>query len=246
MSYQLYEKYHQKTRPQREVIKKKNFTYRLILNIVEPYLANRKKILDIGCGAGTLSLYIANYDNHIIKGIDISPKAISACKTSAQKLGLIQNTRFQVGNFLKTRIKEDFDLILCTEIIEHLPKDNIAIKKIFNYLKPNGLVIITVPSIKAPLYKTNFVKKFDKKVGHLKRYDEKELKSLLKKIGFKILEIHHTEGPFRNFLFISPLGKIPLKFANRFEIISDLFTFIDNISLKLFGSSQIIIVAQKK
>lgn len=245
MSYQLYEKYHQKTRSQREVIKKKNFTYRLILNTVEPYSVNRKKILDIGCGAGTLSFYLANYGNYV-KGIDISPKAINACKTSAQKLGLTQNTKFQVGNFLKTKIQGDFDLILCTEIIEHLPKDKIAIKKIFNYLKPDGLVIITVPSIKAPLYKTNFVKKFDKKVGHLKRYDGEELKSLLKKTGFKILKIHHTEGPFRNFLFISPLGKIPLKFANRFEIVSDIFTFIDNISLKLFGSSQIIIVAQKK
>ena len=72
-----------------------------------------------------------------------------------------------------------------------------------------------------------------------------ELTGLLKNAGLKIIETRKTEGIFRNFLFYNRLGRLPLKFANRFWIISDIFTSIDNITLKLLGESQLIVVAQK-
>ncbi len=243
-SLSLYEKYHQETKPQRKLIKKKNFTYRLILSILEPYLINGKKILDIGCGAGTLCFYMANRGNHV-KGIDISLKAIRVCKISAQKLGVAQNTRFQTVNFPETAIKESFDLILCTEILEHLVKDNLAIKKMFNYLKAGGMAIISIPSIKAPLHRLGFTKKFDKRVGHLRRYSINKITKLLKKEKFKIIETKKTEGVMRSFLFTSKHTALIIRIANKFQLISDILTFLDNITLKLFGASQIIIVAQK-
>ena len=117
----FYEQYHKKTQFQTKVIQKKNFTYRLILNVLTPYLSNKKKILDIGCGAGTLSLYMATVNpNNYVRGIDISPGAIRACRISARKLGIERNTTFQATSFPETTLKESFNLILCTEILEHL------------------------------------------------------------------------------------------------------------------------------
>jgi len=72
-----------------------------------------------------------------------------------------------------------------------------------------------------------------------------ELTGLLKDAGLKIIETRKTQGIFRNFLFYNRLGNLPLRLANRFWIVSDIFTFIDNITLKLFGESQLIVVAQK-
>ena len=72
-----------------------------------------------------------------------------------------------------------------------------------------------------------------------------ELTGLLRDAGLKIIETRKTEGIFRNFLFYNRLGRLPLRLANRFWIVSDVFTFIDNITLKLFGESQLIVVAQK-
>ena len=69
--------YHQKTKAQHKIIDEGNFTYRVILSIINKYLKGTKKVLDIGCGAGTLDFYLAN-KGHNVTGIDISEKAIEA------------------------------------------------------------------------------------------------------------------------------------------------------------------------
>jgi len=240
----LYEKFYKGIKLQKRIIERKNFTYRLILDFLEPYLIDRKRILDIGCGVGTLSFYIASRGNDV-KGIDISHGAIAACKLNAKGLGLEKNVNFQAVDFLKTEINGGFDLILCSEVLEHLINEQLAIKKIFGNLRNGGILMVSVPSRNAPLFRLGFMKKFDKKVGHLRRYDVSQLLDLFKKNNFEILEVKGTEGIFRNFLFYNWLGALPLRFANRFAIISDIFTFFDNITLRLFGESQIIVVAQK-
>ena len=240
----LYEKYHKETKAQKRVIDCKNFTYRLLLQTIEPQLASGRRVLDIGCGAGTLSFYLANKGLKAM-GIDISTKAIKACRLTAKKLDLAGNTEFSVLDFSKKTIPGQYDLALCLELIEHLKDNKSAIRKIYDNLKDGGLVIISTPSKNAPLYKLGLTKREDKRAGHLRRYTMEELTGLLKEAGLKIVETKKTEGIFRNFLFYNRLGRLPLKFANRFSIISDIFTFIDNITLKLFGESQLIVVAQK-
>jgi 2-polyprenyl-3-methyl-5-hydroxy-6-metoxy-1,4-benzoquinol methylase len=240
----LYENYHKQTGFQRKLIGRKNFTYCLILNTLEPYLGNKQKVLDIGCGAGTLSFYIANKGNFVM-GVDISSRAIKICNITAKKLGLGKAIVFEVGDFLKSKIRERVDLILCCEVLEHLVDDKIAIKKIFNDLKDGGILFITVPSKNAPLLRLGALKRFDRNVGHLRRYSKEQLIILLEDAGFSILKIKKTEGVLRNYLFINWTGNQIVRFANRFGIVADVLTFLDNITLKLFGESQIIVVAKK-
>lgn len=230
-----------------KIINSKNFTYRVLLNYLEKYLYENYYVIDLGCGQGNIALFSAKKTKRV-RGIDISEKSIEIAKKNARLLQLHEKTSFAVEDIEKTKNQtgDKADLIILTEVIEHLRNGLDILQKIHGWLKKDGILFLSTPSKNAPLLKIRRFKKRDKTFGHVKRYSENELKRYLKKFGFKIIEIHHAEGPFRNFLFISPLGKIPLKFANRFEIVSDIFTFIDNISLKLFGSSQIIIVAQKK
>jgi len=240
----LYEKYHEETKAQKRVINRRNFTYRLLLQIIGSQLVSKRRVLDIGCGAGTLSLYLASKGVHAT-GVDISTRAIEACEITAKRLRLEKNADFKVLDFSKKSIKGKFDLVLCLELLEHLEDDKVASKKIYENLGDNGVAIISTPTKSAPLYRLGLTKREDKRSGHLRRYTMEELTGLLKDEGFRIVETRKTEGVFRNFLFYNRLGLLPLKFANRFTIISDLFTFIDNITLKLFGESQIIVVAQK-
>lgn len=102
-----------------------------------------------------------------------------------------------------------FDFIICLEVIEHIEDDKKALKNMFNLLKPSGKLIISTPSKNAPLYKLGVAGKFDKRVGHLRRYSLEELERMLDEVGFTILESYKKEGIIRNFLFLNPIaGKL--------------------------------------
>lgn len=239
----IHEKYHKKTQKQLRTISPNNFTYRILLPQIEKYL-NKKttSILDIGCGAGTLCLYLANKQYQTL-GVDISQKAINQCQMSARALGLQKKARFVSGNFLTKKFFQKFDLVIFTEVIEHLENDKLALKKIHSLLNKNGVLILSTPSQNAPLYKLGLLKKFDREVGHLRRYKMEELTQIIKDQGFKIVDTNKSEGIVRNFLFTNPIAGKSVRIINKFG--GSFVTFIDNISFKLFGESQLFIVAKK-
>jgi len=236
-----HEIFHQKTLMQKRIISEKNFTYRIILSVVNKYFKGKKKILDIGCGVGTICLYLANRNNNVF-GIDISQNAIISCKQSAKSLQF-KNVYFERMDFPNKTPDENFDYIVCSEVIEHLEDDELALRKIYSLLKPKGIVIISTPSKNAPLYKLGLAKEFDDRVGHLRRYTVEELVEKCKVNGFSILDTKKTEGVLRNFLFLNPIAGKFVRFIKFF--LSDIVTFLDDISLRLFGESQIFVVVKK-
>jgi len=238
----VHERYHSKTKRQLKIIKDSNFTYRLLISVINKYLKNsNQKILDIGCGAGTLSLYLAN-KGHSTLGLDISSKAIEECLKSKKALGL-NNVAFRTLDFLTMKTKNRYDTVLFTEVIEHLEDDSKALRSIHKLLKPSGIMILSTPSDTAPLHKLGITKKFDEEVGHLRRYSLGEIQGMVRKSGFKIIETKKTEGILRNFLFIDPMAGKLIRFIKYF--ISDIVTLADNSTVPLFGYSNIIIVARK-
>ncbi|MDQ5900850.1 MAG: hypothetical protein QG600_428 [Patescibacteria group bacterium] len=237
----LYSEFHHNTKSQKRTIDLDNFTYKLILNNLEKYIKDNQKILDIGSGAGTLALYCGLKRNKVT-GIDVSTQAVKSANESAVQIGL-NNVSFKVMKFPEEYPNEKFDLIICTEVIEHLEDDLKALKVIYKLLKPNGIAIISTPSLNAPLYKLGLATDFDKRVGHLRRYSMESLRKLSKQAGFKIVASNKQEGVIRNSLFIIPhLGEL-IRFI-KFGLV-DVVTFIDNISVKLFGESQLFIILKK-
>jgi len=237
-----YEDFHKSSSIQKKIISPKNFTYRIILNEINNYLEQAKEVLDIGCGVGTLSFYLANKGKEIL-GIDISEKAIEICRESSKKLELEKKTIFKKMNFPNELPGKRFDLVLLLEVIEHQKKDDLVLKKVFQLLKPGGVVIISAPSKNAPLHKLGLTNEFDKRVGHLRRYELSELKNKCQKVGFKIIATKKTEGIVRNFLYLNPIAGKFIRFIKFF--IADLIMGIDKISLLLFGESDLFIIAQK-
>lgn len=238
-----YEKFHKDSRSQEKIINPNNFTYRIILNLINKFLETPKEILDIGCGVGTVSLYLAS-KGHRVYGVDISNNAIKSCKESAEKLGF-NNKRvyFKVMNFPSEIPNKKFDFILLIEVIEHLKNDDLALSKIYSLLNKGGIAIISTPSKNAPLYKLRLADEFDQRVGHLRRYTVDELVSKCKSAGFKVIDTKKTEGIVRNFLFLNPVAGKLVRFIKFF--IADFVTFIDGISLKIFGESDIFIIVKK-
>ncbi len=240
----IYEEFHKKTKEQKSLLKKSNFTYHIIIEILDKYIKEsqgKKNILDIGCGSGTISVYLAS-KKYNVTGIDISQTAINSCSRSANILG-IKNLRFKQMNFPQEYPNTKYDIIVCFEVLEHLRNDKLALRTVFKLLKRNGILILSTPSSNAPLHRLGYTKSFDERVGHLRRYKLEELVDEFIDVGFVVLETRKTEGLLRNFLFINPIAGKSIRFL-KFPLYY-VFNFFDKLFLTIFGESDLFIVAEK-
>ncbi|MEK7154751.1 MAG: methyltransferase domain-containing protein [Patescibacteria group bacterium] len=234
-----YNKFHASLTIQKRIISENNFTYRKIIKILNPIVKSKTlNILDYGCGVGTIDFFLANMGHSVI-GVDISPKAISICKKSAKAIGVSANTKFKMVNSILGK----FDLIICSEVLEHLKNDYFTVRKLVRLLNNKGKIIVSVPSTNAPLFKIQLTEHFDIKVGHLRRYSVNSLRDLIKRNNLKVLKIYKTEGILRNSLYVFPSLNRIVKFLK--GPLSDLVTLIDDATIKIFGESNIYMIAEK-
>jgi SAM-dependent methyltransferase len=81
-------------------------------------------------------------------GIDISKIAIKASKTWASSAGLSRETDFVVCNAESLPFKEEcFDLVLSSEVIEHLNDPIAGVREIARVVKDTGKAILTIPNL---------------------------------------------------------------------------------------------------
>ena len=99
---------------------------------------SKGKILDVGCGAGSHSLYLQNDKNLNITSIDISENAIKTCQLRGLKNAKVQNI-LDLEN-------EKFDTILLlmngTGIFGTLAETSKYLQKLKRLLTPNGQILI--------------------------------------------------------------------------------------------------------
>ena len=97
-----------------------------------------KKVLDLGCGSGWLSIFISKYGFEVT-GIDIAEPAIELGKLWAKEDNA--NVNFLVGDLLNLPFKEDsFDAVVCNSVLEHFRLDQakILFEKIHKVLTEKG------------------------------------------------------------------------------------------------------------
>jgi SAM-dependent methyltransferase len=102
-------------------------------------LLAKGKVLDVGCGAGSHSLYLQNEKKLAVTAIDISEKAVEACKLRG-----VSNVK--VENILRFETDEKFDTIILlmngTGIFGKLENVSNYLQKLKSLLAENGQILI--------------------------------------------------------------------------------------------------------
>ena len=109
------------------------------------------KILDIGCGRGEASVYMA-IDGAEVVGVDYSEDSITISEETKKRFSdkIKGSVSFERGNAKSLQFSDNsFDKIIMLDVVEHLYEEElkIALKECFRVLKPHGkLFVHTLPN----------------------------------------------------------------------------------------------------
>ena len=105
------------------------------------------KLLDIGCGNGSLIMALNQLGFDHVQGIDISEEQIQI----ARKSGLVDVEVADATSFLNGKSGQ-FDAVFCMDLVEHLTKSELValMLQIRKALKPNGRLYLRTPNMDPP------------------------------------------------------------------------------------------------
>jgi ubiquinone/menaquinone biosynthesis C-methylase UbiE len=116
-----------------------------------------KKVLDIACGAGYGSSYLAGCGASMVVGVDISESALTyACNHYIK-----DNLHFLQGDAVQLPFENnEFDVVVSFETIEHIARVEEYVKEMKRVLSPQGIFICSTPHIKYTRHPVYHVKEF--------------------------------------------------------------------------------------
>jgi 2-polyprenyl-3-methyl-5-hydroxy-6-metoxy-1,4-benzoquinol methylase len=103
------------------------------------------KVLDIGCGNGNISMALGSL-GYNVTGVDID--IVSIEKANAKNN--LPNVSFRILDANSFKLNDEYDAIVCSEVLEHLTDPAELLQSIYRILKPNGILAATVPNGTGP------------------------------------------------------------------------------------------------
>ena len=96
-----------------------------------------KTILDVGCGGGLLSEYMARSGARVV-GIDASSTIIEVARQHAHSSGLTIDYQVADLESFADQHTHAFDIVTCMEMLEHVPRPDEIVSAVARCLKPQG------------------------------------------------------------------------------------------------------------
>lgn len=210
-----------------------------VLQKVRPYVPAQAKLLDAGCAMGYMVELAQSYG---YKGYGFDPSTYALSRASASVSKYLKQATIDSASYPK----HYFDVVTMTDIIEHVSDPIKNLKKIRNFLKPKGIVVIATgdtESLAAKILRKRWT--FFIPPQHLIFMSKKNLKEILNKSGYKPLTWFRV-GKWLSLEYILHLaqcdGEYP--FASSMQKISN-FLHIGGLELYLPMQDNMVVVARK-
>jgi SAM-dependent methyltransferase len=146
------------------------------------------RVLDLGCGAGR---FLALLEDGV--GVEIAEEAATRARANVPgaDVRVIEDESLPVGH-------GEFDLVWCSEVLEHIPDVGATLNEVRRVLRPGGRALITVPHHSrvsgAWIAPTRFESHFDPLGQHVRFFTRRSLTAALEFAGFEARV--WRDGPF--------------------------------------------------
>jgi trans-aconitate methyltransferase len=150
-------------------------------------------IADIGCGEGSnLHFLGTQFPGARLHGFDVSTTAMEAARANVR-------AEFSILDIQKEAPPRKFDLVFCSDVVEHLENDLDALKNM-NQITRKYALVATVQGR---------MRRNESSIGHVRNYARGELQRKMETAGFEILQIVEWGFPFYSPLFRDLIGLFP-------------------------------------
>jgi len=162
-----------------------------------------ERILDIGCGDGKVAEQLKKLGlSQGIYGVDMDEKLLNKAKEKG-----IEVYRVDLENEKLPFPDNFFDVVLCIDVIEHIVNIYHLLSEIKRVLKSNGFLIVSTPNVRFIYHIIRLILGYGPKTsfnpseyygadlydgGHVHYFTIKDLRNLLIRYGFKLLEVRGT------------------------------------------------------
>jgi SAM-dependent methyltransferase len=173
----------------------------IFIRLLDRYLCptpedHTRRILDVGCGTGTMLRHLSRYGR--VEGIDADPEAVRFSRERG-----VEHARhvdslplpFQDGTFA---------LVTALDVLEHIDDDAAMLAEIHRVLAPAGKLLVSVPAYRFLWGPQDVISE------HKRRYVRRELKARLVGAGFEIERLSYF-----NTLLFPPIAAIRVLRLNR-------------------------------
>ena len=148
----------------------------IILWAIDRWFPRSRSFLEVGCGTGyVLAAILAARPELEGVGAELFPEGLRVARNRLDGVPLAQMDARSLA------IEEAFDLIGAFDVLEHIDRDQEALRALYRALVPGGGLVVTVPQHRWLWSQADTV------AGHARRYSREELTEKLLDAGFEPL-----------------------------------------------------------
>ena len=165
---------------------------RLVVSLVKEHAPASRAVLDVGCGPGQLLREIAAaVPSAEIHGADVSEQSLRDARKKNPHFELfamdLTSKTFDLDHAKRVGA---YDLVICSEVLEHIPDHALAARRLNALLAPGGTLVVTVPG--------GAKSRFDIAIGHQRHYTRASLEQLLRDAQLDVVRTLAWGFPFHN------------------------------------------------
>ena len=153
------------------------------------------RVLDVGCGTGSISALLASECHATLVGIEPNPERADACRTRGLN---VENGYYDEET--ATRLGA-FDVIVFADVLEHVSDPASLLELASRHLTPNGIVLVSTPNVAHWTVRTALLRgHFDYQpmgimdATHLRWFTSRTIRRVFESVGLDVVDHDWTSG----------------------------------------------------